>query len=412
MPEFLDLQDPETALNQLLGSFPVNHMQSELVAVKVSLGRIVSRDVFSPEYSPGFPRSTVDGYAVKASDTYGASESMPVYLKLTGEITMGRQADINLSPGTTAIIHTGGMLPQNADAVVMFENSTTSRPGEVEILRAAAEGENVILTGEDVKPDDLIIPSGSLIRPQELGGMLAVGVKNIEVYKRPRIAVISSGDELVPPDIAPGPGQVRNINSYTIAALIQESGGIPIEYGIMPDKIDQMRSIMQKALFDCEMMIVTAGSSTSTRDLTAGIINDLGSPGILSHGINVRPGKPTIFAVCNGKPIVGLPGNPVSALVIAKLFVVPVIEKLSGRNKQRIVSQVSALLESNIPSQAGRTDYYPVVLSERGSDVFAEPVHYKSNLIFSLIRADGLACIPKDANGVPAGAKIKVILFD
>lgn len=412
MAEFLELREPEEALRELLDNIHQINLQTETISVKDALGRIAAKDIVSSEFSPGFSRSTVDGFAVIASDTFSASEAMPVYLKLLGEVPMGLQPSFELLPGETAIIHTGGMLPKNADANIMFENTGTSRAGEVEILKACSKGENVIFMGEDIKPGDLIIASGTQIRPQEVGGMIAIGINTIEVYKKPKIAILSSGDELVPPDISPRPGQVRDINSFTICALVEKCGGVPIRAGIMPDKIDEMRRMMQSAFVDNDMIIVTAGSSTSTRDFTAGLINELGSPGVLAHGINIKPGKPTIFAVCDGKPVIGLPGNPVSALVIAQLFITVVIEKISGKSKRRIISQVDAILATNVPSQAGRTDYFPVKLLKKGSELVAEPIFFKSNLIFSLVHADGLACVPVDANGISAGKKVKVILFD
>lgn len=412
MPKFLELKEPESALDVLMDAIPETCLPTEIIPVRESLGRITGKDIFSSELSPSFSRSSVDGFAVIASDTFGASEAIPVYLKLLGEVPMGHQPGFELSPGETAIIHTGGMLPKNADANIMFEFTGTSRVGEVEILKAVSKGENVILMGEDVKPGDLIIASGRQIRPQEVGGMIAVGMKTIDVYKKPRIAILSSGDELVPPEISPRPGQVRDINSFTISALIEKSGGIPIQAGIMPDKIDEMRKMMQRAFVNNDMLIVTAGSSTSTRDFTAGLINELGSPGVLTHGINIKPGKPTIFAVCEGKPVIGLPGNPVSALVIAQLYITAVIEKISGKTKRKVFPQIDAILTTNISSQAGRTDYFPVRLSKKGSELAAEPIFFKSNLIFSLVHADGLACIPVDANGIPAGKKVRVILFD
>jgi len=412
MPEFLDLLDPDAALDRFLRAIPECQLRTEIVEVKDSLGRIVAKGITSNEFSPNFSRSTVDGFAVIASDTFGASESMPAYLNLLGEVPMGRQADMSLEPGMTAMIHTGGMLPHKADAVIMIEFTGTSRPGEVEIYKAVAPGENVILKGEDIKPGDHIISKGTLIRAQELGGMLAVGIKMIEVFQKPRISILSSGDELVPPEITPRPGQVRDLNSYTIKALVEKTGGIPIAGGIMPDKINDIRIMMKRAFKECDMLIVTAGSSISTRDFTAQIINELGSPGVLVHGINIRPGKPTILAVCDGKPVVGLPGNPVSAFTIARLFVRPVMDKLQGLSSPRILPQVDSILSINIPSRAGRTDYVPVKLHNRGKRLYAEPIFYKSNLIFSLVRADGIAYVPRDSNGIPAGKKIKVFLLD
>lgn len=421
MPEFLYLLPPDEARRTLLAALPNPAPASETIDTVHALGRVLAEDVRAPHPLPAFPRSTVDGYAVRARDTFGVSESLPGYLTLLGEVPMGVAPSLALSPGSCALIHTGGMLPHGADAVVMLEY--TQKVGdstEIEITRAVAEGENVLQIGEDVAEGQIVLSVGTRLRPAEIGGCMALGITSLRVAKKPRVAILSSGDEVIPPQETPLPGQVRDVNAYSLAALVQQAGGEPRLYGIVPDDFEKIQTVAAQSLTETEMVVITAGSSASVRDMTAEVINSLGAPGVLVHGVNVRPGKPTILAVCNGKPVIGLSGNPVSALVIARLFVVPVIEKLlAERPKPR--PSIPAKLTVNIPSQAGREDWVAVKLipspsplpeDERQSEVyFAEPVFSKSNLIFSLAAADGLVRIPPAITGLPAGEIVEVLLL-
>jgi len=411
MPEFLELMSPGEALSRWFIALGEPYIESEEVDTIRSLGRVTADAVHAPYPLPAFTRSTVDGYAVRAADTFGASDSLPAYLNLAGEVPMGSQPLFTLKPGQTALIHTGGMLPENADAVVMLEYTQSTRPGEVEVMRPVAPLENLIRAGEDVEVGQMVIPAGSRLRPSEIGGLMALGLRTVRVVRRPRIAIISSGDEVVPPEIDPLPGQVRDINSYTLGALVEEGGGLPIGYGIVPDQANVLRMALDQALRECDGVLITAGSSASTRDLTAQVIQQAGQPGILVHGINVRPGKPTILAVCGGKPVIGLPGNPVSALVIAWLFVTPLLERMQHLRRTRPRGQVMARLSLNLPSLAGREDWIPVSLTFGKNEFTAEPVFFKSNLIFNLVKADGLLYIPADATGLSAGEVVLVYLL-
>lgn len=406
MPEFLMLLPPAEALEIFLRAF-TPRPQPEEVQTAESCGRVNIDDVTAPIPLPSFPRSTVDGYAVRAADTYGAGEGLPAYLTLTGESPMGSAPSFSIKRGACALIHTGGMLPEGADAVVMLEHTQMARPGEVEVLRAAAIYENIIKIGEDVVEGQIVIPAGKKLRPADIGGLMALGITRIRVARQPRVAVLSSGDEVIDPDQEPEPGQVRDVNSYTLSALVEEAGGVPKRYGVLPDSAAEMQTAAALALKECDLVLITAGSSASARDLTAGVINHLGSPGVLVHGVNIRPGKPTILAVCSGKPVIGLPGNPVSALVIAGLFVSPAIGALLGEHRKPYQPAVKARLTANIPSQAGREDWQPV----RIVNGLAEPIFGKSNLIFNLASADGLVRIPPDATGLTAGEMVEVVLL-
>lgn len=416
MPEFIDLLPPQDALEKFLGNFQFQPDTDE-IDTRLARGRVVLQEMHAPHSLPTFTRSTVDGFAVRAADTHGASESMPAYLELVGEIRMGQEAGISLSDNQCGLIHTGGMLPAGADAVVMLENTQIAREKEIEILRSAAMGENVIKIGEDIRQGDVIIPAGKVLGAADIGGLLALGLTRIQVSRKPIIGIISSGDEVVPPEMEINTGQVRDINSYSLAALIEESPAVARNYGIVPDEEEPLRAAAAQAVQECDLVIITAGSSASNRDLTSQVIDSLGGPGVIVHGVNVRPGRPTILAACHpagtarAKPVIGLPGNPVSALVIAILFVEPVIDRLSGIKGERIRPHVRAQLSINLASSAGREDWIPVKLSAAGDLYTAEPIFGKSNLIFTLSRADGLLHIPSQATGFLAGEEVNVRLL-
>lgn len=407
MPEFLTLLPPDIAREKLLSALTPLGL-STIIETESALGRVTAEDVFAPHPLPAFPRTTVDGFAVRARDTYGASESLPGYLKLIGEVPMGDTPNFEIGPGQCAIIHTGGMLPPGADATLMLENTQTLGD-EIEIMKSVADGDNLIQVGEDVAEGQLVIPRGTRLRPAEIGGLMALGITSLRVANKVRVGILSSGDEVIPAGSMPRPGQVRDINAHTLGTLITQSGGEPLQYGIIPDDFDTLQAAAARALAESDVVLITAGSSASTRDMTADVINTLGAPGVLVHGINTRPGKPTILGLCGGKPIIGLPGNPVSALVNGYMLVVPLVEKLLGQ-LPRLRATIRATLTVNLPSLAGREDWWAVRLRPEGDSFAADPIFGKSNLIFSLAAADGLLKIPPHATGLSAGTVVEVLL--
>lgn len=425
MPEFLTLLPPDEARALLLSNLPAPVLDPHTTDVTSALGRVLAEDILAPHALPEFERTTVDGYAVRAADTFGATDSLPAYLHVVGEVLMGAAPDFELEAGQCALIHTGGMLPAGADAAVMLEHTQPASAAEIEILRAVAEGENVIRVGEDVAQGQIVQVRGSVLRPAEIGGLIALGITSVSVVRMPAVGLISTGDEIVSPAQSPRRGQVRDVNTFTLGALVEENGGTARSYGIVPDQFEALQSAAAKALSECEMVLITAGSSASTRDMTADVIRALGAPGVLVHGINTRPGKPTILGVCEGKAVIGLPGNPVSALVNGYLFVVPVIDYLTGA-RRRPSAKLLARLTVNLPSQAGREDWWPVKLTrpqplppgadstsfpEGTVEYQAEPIFGKSNLIFNLAEADGLLRIHPDATGLSAGEMVEVVLI-
>ncbi len=410
MSEFLTLLPPQSALQKLLAALPIA-LVAEEIATTDAAGRVTAHETVAPFALPSFARSTVDGFAVRASDTFGASEGLPAYLQVVGEVPMGGVPTFELQVGQCGLIHTGGMLPAGADAVAMVEYTQTTTSAEIELLRAVSHGENVLQIGEDVRAADVVIEAGVRLGSAEIGGLSALGYSKIAVTRQPRVAILSSGDEVVPPNQSLKHGQIYDINSYSLKTLVEAAGGIAVNYPIIRDEGEAFRKSAEAALAANDLVIFTAGSSVSVRDLTAQTIDALGEPGVLVHGVSVRPGKPTILAVCSGKPVIGLPGNPVSALVIARLFVLPVIEKLLGLAIPPLRPAVTARLTTNLSSQAGREDWVPVRLVPTQAGFDAEPVFGKSNLIFTLIRADGLLKIHPDANGIAAGTLTSVELM-
>jgi molybdopterin molybdotransferase len=410
MSEMFTLLPAAEALEVLLRALP-GEVRTETVPSADALGRVLAATLTAPSALPSFPRSTMDGYAVRSSDTFGASEALPAYLALAGEVPMGRPETTPIETGQAILIHTGGMLPPGADAVVMLEQTQPVAGETVEILRAVAPGENTVAVGEDMRAGGTLLEVGHRLRPQDVGGLMALGITMVPVATRPRVAILSSGDEVVAPELIPGPGQVRDVNTYTLAGVITQAGGVPVPKGIAPDDLQVLLATAETALVSTDALVLSAGSSVSIRDLTAKVIAALGSPGVLVHGLAIKPGKPTILAVCGGKPVIGLPGNPVGAMVVAGLILAPLLARLQGERRPTLRTRVTATLARNLASAPGREDYVPVRLAERDGRLWAEPVLGKSNLIYTLIKADGELCIPLDSGGLHEGEPVEVRLF-
>ena len=413
MPEFFNVLPPEQALQVLLDRLPhAPHLGREEVAVEDALGRVTAEPLYATEHLPAFPRSAMDGYSLRASDTFGASEGLPAYFTVTGEVPMGQPPALAVTVGEAAVAYTGGMLANGADAVVMMENTQVVDAETIEVVRPVAPGENVVNPGEDVKQGEPILPSGHCLRAQDLGGLTAMGITRISVARKPTVAILSMGDEVVPPDAVPKPGQIRDVNTYTISSLVRQAGGVPVPLGIARDDYSEQMEAAASGLAAADVLLFSAGSSVSSRDLTADIINGLGQPGVLVHGLAVRPGKPTIIGIVNGKPAIGLPGNPVSAMVVFDLLVRPALYYLSGCARPPVQPTVTARLAQDIASTTGREDYVPVRLKDDSGDRVAEPVFGKSNLIYTLIRSDGLVQVPLDRGGLYAGETVAVRLYN
>lgn len=406
--EFFTVLAPDAARKRFMEHWKPA-MRTERVATRSALGRVLAETIVSPQNLPEFARSAVDGYAVIASDTWGASPGLPAFLTVVGEAAMGRAATQPVSEGETVLVHTGGMIPPGADAVVMVEHTQRVDAASIEVLKPVAEGEAIIQVGEDVRSGELLFAPGFRLRPQDIGGLLALGITQVDVAARPRVSILSTGDEVVPPEQRPALGQVRDVNSYALAAAVEREGGEALLHDIAPDDRATLEAAAIRAFGAADILVISAGSSVSYRDLTVEVIAGLGAPGVLVHGVSIKPGKPTILAVCHGKAVFGLPGNPVSALVVFDLFVAPAIRALLGVAAPRR-PVVRARLARNIASTTGREDYVAVRLEERDGETWAVPVLGKSNLIYTLVFGEGSVRVPLDSNGIAAGEWVEVLL--
>ncbi|MBP1154941.1 MULTISPECIES: gephyrin-like molybdotransferase Glp [unclassified Paenibacillus] len=381
------------------------------ISITEAVGRILAEDVYSKEQVPPFARSTVDGYAVQAKTTYGASESMPAFLDITGKIQMGKGAELPLFEGQAQYIPTGGMLPKGADSIVMIEH--VEEMGELlNVYRQVAPGENIIRAGDDVGIGDQVIPKGSRLRPQDLGALAAIGVTEVAVYPVPTVGILSTGDEIVPPDKAElSPGEIRDINSVMIGSRLMQLGAKVIYGGIVHDEYGEFLT-QAKALFDkVDVLLLSGGSSVGTRDYTVQVLEALGDPGVLVHGVATKPGKPTIVGNSQGKPVIGLPGHPVSALIMLDLLGVPILRQLQGESKDILDRRIRARISRNVPSAVGRSDYIRVRLEERDDELWAVPVFGKSGLVTTMVESDGIMEITANKEGIIEGEQVKIKLF-
>jgi len=410
MKGFFRVQTPEELYGKLDRFKPLS---SEKVDIEDCLHRVLSEEIVSPINLPEFPRSTVDGFALKAKDTFGASERSPAIFQVIGEIPMGQVSDIEVKDGEAVKVATGGMVPKGADAVEMVEYTEWVDSHTLHAFKTLSPLENVIQVGEDVKAGEAVLHKGHLIRPQDIGLMAGIGKSDVRVFLRPKVAVISSGDEIVPIEESPVLGEVRDINRYTIVSMVKETGGIPIFLGIAKDRFNELKEKIELGLKESDMVVITGGSSVGSLDLTAEVLQTFPGTEILGHGVSIRPGKPTLLGDMNGKPFLGLPGHPVSAMVIFHFFGKPILKILSGLSREVIWHQikVKAKASRNIPSVPGREDYVRVRLEEKDGTFWAHPIFGKSGAISNLVRANGLIRIGINEEGLEEGEEAEVILL-
>ena len=402
----LQVKTPEEVLCLIHDKFrPVSEL-TEFVPISAAAGRILSEDIIAEEYVPDFNRSTVDGYAVRAADTFGCSDAIPAILSLQGEIRMGEDAGFALLRENCAYVPTGGALPEGADCAVMLEYTEDYGDGTIGILKPGAPGMNVIFRGDDVYPGKVVLQAGRVLSAQDIGALAAIGRTVVPVQRRLKIGVISTGDELVPPGQKPLPGQVRDVNTALLSALLTEQGAEVHSYGIIVDDEDLLRETVTRAVQECDAVLLSGGSSVGVKDASCRIIESLGE--LLLHGIALKPGKPTIMGRSGNKPLIGLPGHPVAAFVVARLFVVPLLDRLAGR--ERPLWSVTAELSESVGANHGRAQVNPCRLLRQDGRVLALPIRSKSGLITQLAGADGFFCIERDCEGLPKGAPVQVYL--
>ncbi len=387
---------------------PGHRSKVETVPLHAAWGRVPAADIDAREALPGFDRSSVDGYAVRASDTFGASEAIPAYLRVTGAVRMGADAGAQVTADSAVAVPTGGMLPPGADAVVMVEHTQEAMPGTIEVVRPVAPGEGVVRRDEDAAPGTLLVPEGRPLRAQDLAILAAAGLTEVRVHAAPRVTIIPTGDEIRPAGAAElPPGHVRDALSVSIGALAREAGGDPRPAAIVSDDPGALRDALELAGRDSDVIVICAGSSVGGRDQTAAAVAALDRAEIWCHGLAIKPGKPTLLALTDGIPIIGLPGNPRSALVVFRLIGMPVVRRVGGWTVEHHPASVRARLTRDLPSAAGRLD----VVQVRLRDDEAEPLFGPSALLSVLTAADGYILVAQDATGLAAGAEVEVFLY-
>ena len=401
----LHVKTPEEVLALIETEFE-QVAQQETVSLTEAMGRTLAEDIAATEYVPDFDRSTVDGYAVRARDTFGCTDSIPAILPLQGEVFMGKGAEFTLNPEACVAVPTGGAVPQGADSVVMVEYTEDYGDGTIGISKSTAPGQNMIFRGDDVFPGKVILNKGRVLSSQDIGAMAAIGRVQVPVVRKLTVGVISTGDELVPPEVVPGPGQVRDVNSPMLEAMLTGFGVRVINYGIVVDNETLLSEKVHQAVSECDAVLLSGGSSVGVKDAACRIIESMGS--LLLHGIAIKPGKPTILGKTGVKPLVGLPGHPVAAYFITKLFVLPLLGRLMGRKQESYTT--TAKVTESIGANHGRAQYQCCRLERKDGQLYATPIRGKSGLITTLAGADGYFCIDRDCEGLPKFAEIQVTI--
>jgi molybdopterin molybdotransferase len=396
---------------ELLGRF--DRLDNERIQLDQSLHRIAVRDLIAAEDLPEGARSTVDGFAVRAEDTFGASDAIPAFLEVTAAVAMGEMPGFEIHPGQAAQIPTGGFLPRGADAVVMVEYTNPAGTSSIEVTRPVTAKTNVLEKGEDAKSGEVLLPAGRILRPPELGFLAALGITEVSVYRQPRVAVISSGDEVIPIDRKPRLGQIRDANSHAISGLIRACGAEPILFDIVPDNAAMLGETLRKSLQLADVVVMSGGSSVGARDLMVDAVAGLPEVEILAHGVAIRPGKPTLLADRRGKAIIGLPGHPVSALIVAQIFLAPFLRYLQGGKLEKgpLGQRVKAALATSVFSTIGLEEFIRVRLEQTAEDDYtAFPIFGKSGMLSTMVKASGIIVIPMNTEGFSRGAVVQAII--
>ena len=379
---------------------------TEMVSLSAAMGRVLAEDIAATEYVPDFDRSTVDGYAVRAKDTFGCTDAIPAILPLQGEVLMGEGAEFALNPEECVAVPTGGAVPKGADSVVMVEYTEDYGDGTIGISKSVAPGQNMIFRGDDVFPGKVVLEQGRVLSSQDIGALAAIGRVQVPVAQNLKIGVISTGDELVPPEQTPGPGQVRDVNSPMLEAMLTAFGAEVINYGIVIDDEALLSEKVHKAVAECDAVLLSGGSSVGVKDAACRIIESMGK--LLMHGIAIKPGKPTILGKAGSKPLVGLPGHPVAAYFITKIFILPLLCRLTGRKQESYTT--TARVTESISANHGRAQVHCCRLESRDGALWASPIRGKSGLITTLAGADGYFVIDRDCEGLPQGAQVQVFV--
>ncbi|SHH16992.1 molybdopterin molybdotransferase MoeA [Tepidibacter thalassicus] len=378
----------------------------EEVSILDCLDRILGEDIISDINVPEFSRSTVDGYAIKSSDSHGCSDSLPSFLNLIGEVNMGESADIKIKSGQAIYVPTGGMIPDGADSVVMIEHVEKLDDTTIAIHRPLSYGENIVYKGDDIKKGEIILKKGKKITPQDIGVLASLGVKTVNVYKKIKFYIISTGDEIIDLDEKLKLGKIRDINGYALYSLIKKLGGEIVNRVIVKDDYKLLREEVDKALNISNIVLISGGSSVGTRDFTYDVINSFDGKGVLVHGVSIKPGKPTLIGEGKGKVIFGLPGHPVSSIIVFKTFVEYLVKEITGMKDG--INKTKAIMYCNVHSSPGKETYQMVNLNEIDGKLYAVPNFGKSGLITLLSKSCGYVIIKSEEEGLYKGQEVDV----
>jgi putative molybdopterin biosynthesis protein len=405
--QFLEVVSPEEAWNRFKLHLDLSPVAAESVALANALGRILAHDIAALIDVPPFDRSGVDGFAVRAVDTVSATEQTPRLLRLNQEvIACGHAPRIEVTDGTATAIATGGAIPRGADAVIMIEHTDLVDVGDsphIEVRRIASPGQFIAYAGSDIARSETLLRRKTQISSREIGMLAACGIARVDVVRRPRVAVLSTGDELIPPGDALRPAGIYDSNGAIIAAAVAEAGGDPVAYGAFPDDEPTLSAAIRRALTECEMVILSGGTSKGAGDLSHRIVSRLGQPGILVHGVALKPGKPLCLAVVEGRPLVVLPGFPTSAIFTFHAFVAPVIRARAGLPPEA-VRTATAKVPTRIASELGRKEFVLVSLVDGPEGPVAFPSAKGSGSVTAFSQSDGFLEIDALANALDAGA--------
>jgi molybdopterin molybdotransferase len=404
---FLELVPVAEAAARLERFTPIERRES--VALAAAAGRVVARTLTAPEALPPFDRSLMDGYAVRSADAAAARETAPVFLAVTGEVEMGRSAAGTLGPGQAMAVPTGGMLPAGADAVVMIEHTRELPDGRIEVLKSVAGGQHVLPAGDDITAGATLLAAGHRVAALDLGALAACGVCSLEVFERPRVAILSTGDELVAPEERPGPGQVRDTNAVTLAAQVEHAGGRARLADRVVDDYAALLAATEAARREADLVLLSGGSSVGARDHTARVLRELSGGGLLLEGIAISPGKPTLAAAVDGVPVIGMPGHPVSSFVVFQVIIAPLLRRRGGELQPPPRPRVRGRLTANAPAAPGRETWLRVRLQPNaGGPPAVVPVPGSSAVYASLLGSDGLLRIPAEREGFARDEEVEV----
>lgn len=406
---FLDVVTVDEGRKMLLENFKDFKLEVEEVNILDSVDRTLAVDVLSNINVPDFNRSTMDGYGVVVEDSHGATETIPSILTILGQVKIGEISNIKIKSGETIYIPTGAMVPEGVTGVIMIENTEKMSKDTLLVYKPVSKGENIVFIGDDIKKGEIALKKGRIINAEAVGTLAALGISKVQVYKRPRFYIISTGDEIIDIDKELKPGKIRDINSYALQVLVEKAGGYVVKKSIIRDNYEELKDGLEDALELADIVLISGGSSVGVKDYTDKVINSLGGKGVLAHGLSIKPGKPTIIGDCNGKLVMGLPGHPVSSIIVFKALIEYYMDKKLGNHK--ILPSVMANVESNFPSSPGKETYQMVKLREENGKYYASPTHGKSGMISLLSQSQGYIVINMHEEGVNKGEERQVFLL-